>query len=73
MNKIRMYGSITINSTIGVIDFSNRVFNFSFLLMIINFSIFKIIVISIGADIKLSKKPSKPQFPVVFLNKLISL
>ena len=68
-----MYGSITINSAVRVIDFPNRVFDFIFLLMIIGFSIFKIIVISIWADIKLFKKPSKPKFPVVFLNKSISL
>jgi len=68
-----MYGSITINSTMRVIYFSNRVFDFILLLMIISFSIFKIIVISIWADIKLPEKPSKPKFLVVILNKSISL
>lgn len=68
-----MYGSITTNSAMKVIYFSNRVFDFILLLMIISFSIFKIIVISIWADIKLPEKPSKPKFLVVFLNKSISL
>ncbi len=68
-----MYGSITINSAMRVIYFPNRVFDFILLLMIISFSIFKIIVISIWVDIKLPEKPSKPKFLVVFLNKSISL
>jgi len=68
-----MCGSITINSTMRVMYFSNRVFDFILLLMIISFSIFKIIVISIWADIKLPEKPSKSKFLVVFLNKSISL
>ena len=68
-----MHSSVTINSTMRVIDFSDRVFDFIFLTMIISFSVFKIIVISIWAYIKLSEKPSKPKFLVVFLNESISL
>ena len=56
-----------------VIDFSDRVFDFIFLTMIISFSVFKIIVISIWAYIKLSEKPSKSKFLVEFLNESISL
>ena len=68
-----MYGSVTINSAMRVIDFSNRVFDFIFLLMIISFSIFKIVIISIWTYIKLSEKPSKSKFIVEFLNESISL
>ena len=50
-----MYGSVTINSAMRVIDFSNRVFDFIFLLMIISFSIFKIVIISIWIDVKFSE------------------
>lgn len=72
-NKICMYGSVTINPAMRVIDFSNRLFDFIFLLMIISFSIFKIVVISIWTDIKHSEKPSEPKFLVIFLNESISL
>ena len=68
-----MYGSITINSAMRVIDFSNRVFDFIFLLMIISFSIFKIVIISIWIDIKFPEYPSKSKYLVVFLNESISL
>ena len=68
-----MYGSVTINSAMRVIDFSNRVFDFIFLLMIISFSIFKIVIISIWIDVKLSEEPSKSKFIVEFLNESISL
>ena len=68
-----MYGSVTINSAMRVIDFSNRVFDFIFLLMIISFSIFKIVIISIWTYIKLSEEPSKSKFIVEFLNESISL
>ena len=71
--KISMYGPVSINAAMGVIYFTNRVFDFILLFMIISFSIFKIIVISIWADIKLPEKPSKPKFLVVILNKSISL
>lgn len=67
-----MHGSVTIHSAVGVVDFSNGVFNFFFLSVIIRFSFFKIIVVCIWADSKLSQKPSKPKFLVVFLNKSIS-
>ena len=68
-----MYGSVTINSAMRVIDFSNRVFDLIFLTMIISLSIFKIIVISIRTYIKLSEEPSKYKFIVEFLNESISL
>ena len=68
-----MYGSITINSVMRVIDFSNRVFDFIFMPVIISFSIFKVIIISIGEYIELSEKPSQPEYFIVFLNKSISL
>ena len=71
--KISMYGSVSINAAMGVIYFTNRVFDFIFMPVIISFTIFKIIIISICADIKLREKPSKPKFLVVFLSKSISL
>ena len=72
-NKICMHGSVAINSAMRVVDISVSAFDFIFLLMIISFSMFKIVVISIWADIKLSEKPSKPRFSVVFLDESISL
>ena len=60
-------------SAVRVIDFLNRVFDLIFLTMIISFSIFKIIVISIWTDIKLSEEPSESKFLVEFLNESISL
>ena len=71
--KISVHGSVPIYSTMRVIDFSNRVFDLIFLTMIISLSIFKIIVISIWTDVKLSKKPSESKVFVVFLNESISL
>ena len=71
--KISMYGSVPIHSAMRVMDFSNRVFDLIFLTIIISFSIFKIIVISIWTYIKLSEKPSKSEFIIEFLNESISL
>ena len=71
--KISMYGPVSINAAMGVIYFTNRVFDFIFMPMIISFSIFKVIIISIRAYIELSEKPPQPEFFLVFLNKSISL
>ena len=71
--KISMYGPVSINAAMGVIYFTNRVFDFIFMPMIISFSIFKVIIISIRAYIELLEKPSQPEFLLVFLNKSISL
>ena len=71
--KIGMYGSVSINAAMGVIYFTNRVFDFIFMPVIISFSIFKVIIISIGEYIELSEKPSQPEYFIVFLNKSISL
>ena len=71
--KIDMNSSVAINSAVRVINLANRVFDFSFMFMIISFSIFKVIVIRIWIDIKLSKKPSESKFLTIFLNKSISL
>lgn len=53
-----MNGSVTINSAMGMIYFPNRGFDFFFVLMITSFSLFKVIIISIGTYVKLLKKPS---------------
>ena len=71
--KIGMYGSVSIKATMGVIYFTNRVFDFIFMPVIISLSIFKVIIISIGEYIELPEKPSQPKYLIVFLNKSISL
>ena len=71
--KIGMYGPVSINAAMGVIYFTNRVFDFIFMPVIISFSIFKVIIISIWTNIELPKKPSKSKFIMIFLNKSISL
>ena len=68
-----MNGSVTINSAMGMIYFTNRGFDFFFVLMITSFSIFKVIIISIGTYDKLLKKPSQSKLIIVFLNESISL
>lgn len=68
-----MHGSVAINTAVEMINLAKRAFDFILMLMIISFSIFKIIIISIWANMKLSKDPSKSKFLVVFLNKSISL
>ena len=72
--KISMYGPVSINAAMGVIYFTNRVFDFIFMpVIIISLSIFKVIIISIGEYIELPEKPSQPEYFIVFLNKSISL
>ena len=71
--KISMYGPVSINAAMGVIYFTNRVFDFIFMPVIISLSIFKVIIISIGEYIELPAKPSQPKYYIVFLNKSISL
>ena len=72
--KIGMYGPVSINAAMGVIYFTNRVFDFIFMpVIIISLSIFKVIIISIGEYIELPEKPSQPEYFIVFLNKSISL
>lgn len=68
-----MNGSVTINSAMEMIYFPNRGFDFFFVLMITSFSIFKVIIISIGTYVKLLKKPSQSKLIIVFLNESISL
>ena len=50
-----------------------RAFDFLFMLVIMSFSLFKIIVVSIWTDIKLPEKPSESKLVVIFLNESISL
>ena len=71
--KIGMYGSLSINAAMGVIYFTNRVFDFIFMPVVISLSIFKVIIISIGEYIELPERPSQPKYFIVFLNKSISL
>ena len=71
--KIGVYGSVSINAAMGVIYFTNRVFDFIFMPVIISLSIFKVIIISIGEYIELPEKPLQPEYFIVFLNKSISL
>ena len=71
--KIGMYGSVSINAAMGVIYFTNRVFDFIFMLVIISLSIFKVIIIRIGEYIELPENPSQSEYFIVFLNKSISL
>ena len=42
--KIGMYGSLSINAAMGVIYFTNRVFDFIFMPVVISLSIFKVII-----------------------------
>ena len=71
--KISMYGPVSINAAMGVIYFTNRFLDFIFMPLIISFSLFKVIIISIGEYIELPEKPSQPKYFIVFLNKSISL
>ena len=68
-----MHGSVAIYAAMRMINFTDRVFGFLFVLMIISFSIFKVIVIGIWTNIEPSEKPPQSKFSVVFLDKSISL